>query len=222
MKTVKTLMLFSTLCFGSYHLNAQKTPLTTKQFLDLKIHIISLNSNLDILKITGYDSTNQLVTNNVKLERNKGLGVWTPSFMPTLSIVTVPFKVRPRIDNMAQNVVTGLKNAGMNIGLFNYKLDRYFVNEKYSSHNFSAGILIAPSAEELSPENTNNSVLQESTQLFISTGISLTYTYNDISITAIPAGLDFATTPDGGKFVYNKKYWWGFGLGISLKLLGVK
>ncbi len=139
---------------------------------------------------------------------------------PIFSIITVPFKVREAQDNKPQFVATGVKNAGINIGLLNWKTDRYFANQTVSSHKISFGAIIAPSGEELNIDNTDGQILTKSTQLFIATGLTATYTYNSISFVAIPIGYDFATTSDGRKWMYNQKWWWGFGIGIDTKLLG--
>ncbi|MEK8180772.1 hypothetical protein WMW71_10515 [Flavobacterium buctense] len=139
---------------------------------------------------------------------------------PIFSIITVPFKVREAQDNKPQFVSTGVKNAGINIGLLNWKTDRYFANQTVSTHKLSFGAIIAPSGEELNIDNTDGQIVTKSTQLFISAGLTATYTYNAISFVAIPIGYDFATTSDGRKWMYNQKWWWGFGIGIDTKLLG--
>lgn len=198
-----------------------QNPISMDDFIDKNIHIVTAKSELDTLKISGYDENDQMKHFKVLMKKNEVLGVWTYSWKPTLSILTVPFKVRPAKDTLKQNVTTGLKNAGLNFGIFNVKLDRYFIDEKKSTHKFSAGILIAPSAEELKPSNTENTSTYETKQLFISTAVSLNYTYNDITFSILPLGWDFATTSEGKEYIYNKKRWWGFGIGLSSKLLGI-
>lgn len=218
MKT-KVLMLFLIISLSAF---GQEHKLITSEQLKKEISfVLNVEGNLDTLKVDGYDNNDKIVHRSIVLPRGKALGIWTTSYKPTLSIMTIPFKVRPSTANLPQNVTTGLSNAGLNIGFFNKRLDRYFVNNKNSTHNFSLGFLLAPSAEKLTPDNTNNIITKESTQLFISTGLSLTYSYGDISISLIPAGIDFATTSDGKNYAYNGKYWWGFGIGIKTSLIGL-
>lgn len=125
------------------------------------------------------------------------------------------------MDTLPQNVQTGLTNAGVAVNIFNYKLIRCFNSGKQSTHLFGVGVLLAPTAEELTPENTKKFVNKKSKQLFISTALSITYTYNDITFAVVPLGFDFATTTDGKHYVYNKERWWGMGIGITTKLFGL-
>lgn len=210
------LILVSTISYG------QSPILTIEEFKDKKLWIIDVKSSLDTLKINSYDPNDNdtIVSHNIILKRNEGLGVWTTSCFSHFSVITVPIKVRPSFSDVPQSAFSGLTNAGVNFGVYNKRLDRYFVNDKKSSHFFSAGFIFGPSIETLTPLNTNNKVKIENKQLFIFTGISLTYSYNDIAFTLIPAGFDFATTKEGREYIYNKKLWWGFGIGLKTSLLG--
>lgn len=205
--------------FASIQSFGQSISLQT--FLAQNIRTVAVTSTGGILNVGGYDAGGNYVTRQVALGPTEVLAVSKYSWRPYLSLVTIPFKIRPAIDTFSQNVQTGLTNAGIATNIFNYKLTRYFNSGKQSTHQFGIGIIIAPTAEELSPENTNRFVNKKSKQLFISAGLSLTYTYNDITFAIIPAGFDFATTTDGKKYVYNKKQWWGFGIGITTKLFGL-
>lgn len=212
--------LIITICvFVSFQSFGQTISLTS--FLSQNIRAVAVTSTGGILNVGGYDVAGNYVTRQVALGPTEVLAVSKASLRPYLSLVTIPFKIRPAIDTFSQNVQTGLTNAGVATNIFNYKLTRYFNSGKQSTHQFGIGILIAPTAEELSPENTNRFVNKKTKQLFISVGLSLTYTYNDLTFAIIPAGFDFATTTDGKNYVYNKKHWWGFGLGITTKLFGL-
>ncbi len=142
------------------------------------------------------------------------------AFKPYLSILTVPLKVRYALDTFPQSAQIGLTNIGVSANLFNYRLDRYFSTGNKASHLFSLGVLLAPSVEELNPGNTDKNVNKTSKQLFMSTGLTVTYTYNDVTFALVPLGFEIATTNDEKHYIYNKKMWWGAGLGISTKLLG--
>jgi hypothetical protein len=211
--SVSLLLILANFVFG-------QDTISLKDFLAKEIYIESIKSEFNILTING-SKNGSIVKEYVSLKKNEVLGVWQTSFKPTLSIITIPFKVRPKQDTLSQNILTGLSNAGFNISFYNKKLDRYFVSGEKITHNFGAGLLISPTAIELSPENTNKIVITKSNQLFISTSLSLTYSFNDITLSLIPIGFDFATTKDGKNYIYNKKMWWGFGIGIETKLFGL-
>ncbi len=208
--------LLSTTLFG------QNSIITIEEFKEKDLWVFEVKSRSDTLKVKSYDTKNedQIVSHNIILRRGKGLGVWTTSCFSQFSVITVPVKIRPSIDNFPQSAFTGLTNAGINWGILNRRLDRYFLNDKKSSHIFSLGVFIGPSIEELTPENTNNYVLTKNKQLFISSGFSLSYSYNDFLFTVTPVAYDYATTREGREYIYNKKMWWGFAIGIKTSLLG--
>jgi hypothetical protein len=59
-----------------------------------------------------------------------------------------------------------------------------------------------------------------SNQFILSTSFAITYTYKSITVGVIPAGIDFGLSSDSKHWIYKRKYWWGFGLGIDSKFLG--
>lgn len=141
-----------------------------------------------------------------------------------LSLTTIPFKVRPHMVSQGVEFNTsassGITNIGFNLDLIQYQMDRYFTSGRRSLHKFSLGLYAGPAVEELSSTTTHGAIAKDLTskQLFISTAITLSYSYNDISFTFVPLGWDFATSSIGKQWVYNKARWWGFGIGISPKI----
>ena len=131
------------------------------------------------------------------------------------SVVNIPFKIRLKTDSLPSNVETGIENAGIFIGR-KREIKRYFYNGKETTHAISAGIFFSPTAIKLNAENTDGKVETEVTQLAISTGIGFSYTYQKLSFMIIPLGFDFGITSKTSKWVYNGKYWFGFGLGIDV------
>lgn len=220
------LLLFAFLLTGGLtSLKAQTISLNTflTNIKSVNGTIINVKNDKNILEVTYFNSNISTITDKVALNKGEILAVgnWYKSLVrPKLSVITVPFKIREKQDNAPQLVSSSVKNAGLNFGFFNYKLERYFANGSLSTHKFSFGVIIAPSAEELNIDNTDGQITAKTTQLFISSGVSATYTYNAISFVVIPMGYDFATTGDGRKWMYNKKWWWGFGIGIDTKLFG--
>lgn len=140
------------------------------------------------------------------------------SFLPKVSLITVPIKVRPKNKLSQSNVDAGLDNLGVNLDFIYHQRDKYFATGGNSTHRFSAGVLLAPLVQELTKDNTKNQS-GNSKQLFLSTGITLNYSYNKILFTVVPMGFDFGFNNAGKDWTNNGKYWWGFGIGADLKIL---
>ncbi len=120
----------------------------------------------------------------------------TSKWFPTVSLLTVPFKIRPKIEGQNTNAFSDLKNVGVNIDFYSKQWDRYFVTGKTSTHRGSIGVLVTPLVEELTEKNTKN-VTATNKQFFASFGLSLNYSYNKLTFTAIPMGFDIATNSAG-------------------------
>ena len=192
-------------------------------------------------KITAADGIKQdiFLKRNVELKRGKVFSVtewswvrngfhWKP--LP-VSLITVPFKIRPSVSAYGKvfdgSATSGITNIGFNLDMGKVQWDRYFSGGKKSTHKLSLGIWGAPSIEELDSVYTNGAngkigkavgKMEKSKQLFISTGITISYSYNDISFVFVPLGIDYGTSTIGKTWVYNKERWWGFGIAISPKI----
>jgi hypothetical protein len=118
------------------------------------------------------------------------------------------------------SATSGLTNIGLNLDLAKIEMARYFSNGKKSTHRFSFGFWSAPSVEELDSTFTLGHLAKDvkSKQLFVSAGITISYSYNGISFVFVPAGWDFGTSTIGKNWVYHKQRWWGFGIAISPKI----
>lgn len=202
-------------------------------------YVTKVESAGNILTVYGYKTiTSNSQTMSVFLKRNVALGNeqvlavnewnwifnrahWQP--VP-FSIITIPFKIRPQItvksNDFKTSASSGITSLGFNIDLGKYQMDRYFATGKKSSHKFSLGFWAAPAVEEVDSVYTSGYLAKDdkSKQLFISTGLTISYSYNDISFVFVPAGWDIGTTSIGKNWVYNGQRWWGFGLAISPKI----
>lgn len=196
-------------------------PLTRKELKAMKLHIISMEYKNGIHQVTGYNAASALVNVPVQFGLGGTYGVWTYTGKPKVAIVTIPFKMRGSVDTFPSKAISGLSNIGVTINFANLKLEKYFYNGNKAVHNYNIGIFLAPNVEEIAPETTSNYVAKKSSQLFVSTGLSITYSYGDVSFVAIPVGFDFGTTRNGQKYIYNGRYWWGFGIGVSAKFFGL-
>lgn len=209
--------------------------------------VTKVESSNNILTINGYrkELTNRgskedvFVKKNVQLDRGEVLAVKEKSYVRfsfhwkplPISLITVPFKVRPKITSGGKEFInsatSGITNIGFNLDLAKRQVDRYFATGKKTSHKWSLGIWVAPSVEELDSVYTHGAngllgktggKMEKSKQLFISTGITISYSYNDISFVFVPMGFDLATSSMGKTWVYDKLRWWGFGIAISPKI----
>ncbi|RKS26854.1 hypothetical protein CLV94_1924 [Flavobacterium endophyticum] len=143
-------------------------------------------------------------------------------FMP-ISIITIPFKVRPSIQKRELYAKADIKNIGIYYPFQIATNKRLWFDGKTTEHKFSYGLMIAPMVEELSDKNTNNHYqdpLKTDSTLMLSTSLAGTYTYQAITFSIIPLGVDMAINSNGKNWVYNGKYWWGFAIGLDTKLFG--
>lgn len=189
--------------------------------------IVRVESADDVITLHGYahDGDGRMVQRKIGLKQGQVLKVsnkiFPKWFRPAISLTTVPVKVRPSLDGKATAATSGLSNLGLNTNFFGYKSDRYFADGTKSTHKFGLGLWAAPSVEELGVANVDDPTWgadRTSKQLFVSAGISLTYSYNAINFIFIPAGFDFATSTVGRKYSYDGKRWWGFGIGVDVKV----
>lgn len=207
-----------------------QTVLSLENYMDDKLdhqleYVIKVEADKNVLTLWGYQASDALVERRVKLEKRDVLAIsefnhvfsrWLPP-----SLTTVPFKVRPKLDKFRTTATSGLTNVGLNFDLFRYKIDRYFDNGNKSNAKWNMGLWLAPTVEELDSVHTEGFLKKDvkSKQLFISSAFTLNYSYNNITFTFVPIGFDFSTSSVGSEWVYNKKRWWGFGIGVEPKVL---
>lgn len=209
-------------------------------------NVTKVESNNNIMSVFGYkeisaaDGTKKdiFLKRSVELKKGEVFTVIDKSWVGNsfhwkplpISIMTVPFKVRPSITSkgkeFANSATSGITNIGFNLDLGKQQRERYFSSGKKSTHKLSLGFWAAPAVEELDSVYTNGAngllgkakgKMEKSKQLFISTGLTISYSYNDISFVFVPFGFDFATSRIGKTWIYNKQRWWGFGIAISPK-----
>jgi len=143
--------------------------------------------------------------------------------IPAISVMTVPFKVREKNRLGYVTAKADIKNIGLYFPFALWDRKRYWLDNSTSSHKFSIGFLIAPMAEELNDNNTNNYFHNSNTSysaFMLSTSLSLIYTYKNIAFAIIPIGFDFGLDKAGSYWDNHRKYWTGFGIGVDTKLFG--
>ena len=165
-------------------------------------------------------------SNNVFVNLKNNGRTYNP--LNSISLITVPFKIRPKVnDDILGRSTSGLNNVGVNFGLGYLQREKYFFNGKKSTKRASWGLLISPSVETIKFDDSDENETdledgEESNQFFISGGLTLNYIYNGISFTLIPIGVDIATSSIGRAWDFNGKPWFGFGIGLEPKFLQPK
>ncbi|NMH28064.1 hypothetical protein [Flavobacterium silvaticum] len=200
----------------------------TANFLNAHIQVVKAETSDNLFKITYFDKSNhdRLTYYETPIVRNGYIGyhehISVFKFQFPISIVTVPFKVRPNFQGRKQLAKADVDNIGVNLAIYQYSLHRLFYDGKTSNHKFSIGLMAAPMVQEFNEENTNEYLNEDEsyTQLMLSSGITLSYTYKELSFTIIPLGWDTALTTVGKHWVYNGRPWYGFGIALDTKFLG--
>jgi hypothetical protein len=225
--TIKIIVqpLDGTLSLSQYFLNA-----------NILSYVNKVESASNILTINGYKIITEngqtdtvFMKKNVALKNGQVFTIYEGSWLfgkshwypLPVSLITVPFKVRPAMtkDNVSynSNANSGLTNIGLNIDLLRRQMDRYFSSGKKISHKLAVGFFGSPTVDEFDNTLTNGFLPTgtKNKQLLVSAGISLSYSYNDLSFIFVPAGWDFGTTAVSKSWIYNGIRWWGFGIAIS-------
>lgn len=135
-----------------------------------------------------------------------------------VSVLNIPFKIRPKLDTIPGTATADIKNIGLFLGN-SFTSDRYFYNGKSSRHKFTVGGFLSPTLITLNQTNTNGAVDGDLSQMGLSIGAGINYTYRSISFVLIPMGFDIGLSSQSKDWIYNKKYWFGFGIGIDTTLL---
>lgn len=145
------------------------------------------------------------------------------SSLKSFSVMTVPFKVRAPNDLGYVTAKADVKNVGLYLPVIVRDNKRYWLDNTTSTHKFSAGILVAPMAEELSDKNTNDyfqNANMSYSAFLLSASVALTYAYKGITLAIIPLGFDYGLDKAGRRWISHGDYWFGLGLGIDTKLFG--
>ncbi|MGD1320633.1 hypothetical protein [Chryseobacterium sp. 2R14A] len=186
--------------------------------------VTNVEAKTNILTVYGFtkNNKNSIVSRNVALKRREVLAIsdFDLSFIPKISFTTIPYKVRPKRDSLRTKAYSGLNNIGLNFDFIGWEMNRYFASGKKANHRLGIGFWAAPSVEEIDYKNVKGLSDKTGTtnQLFLSGGITLSYTYNEISFIAVPLGWDWGMSSISKNWIYSGKRWWGFGLALSPKI----
>jgi len=229
----KFIILILILFFQISYSQTKKTYVKKNVFEKSEIGILSAetvesSNNKAVLEMKFIDySDNKIKYYQADLGKKRYIGRTQFNYLlgaiSSISIMTVPFKIRSKNEQGYVTAKADVKNVGLYfpVALWNHK--RYWLNNSTTSHKFSVGFLIAPMAQELNNKNTNDYFQNPDTSynaFMLSTSISLTYTYNSLTFALIPIGFDFGLDEAGKQWDNHSNYWAGVGIGIDTKLFG--
>lgn len=202
--------------------------LTDIKVLSTEIIDSSKKNNRAALRFKFIDySDNKIKYYEAELKRNEFVSIKNDKYffhsLGSISIMTVPFKVRSKNRQGYITARADIKNIGLYLPLALWDRERYWLDNSTSSHKFSVGLLLAPMAQELSDSNTDdhfqNSDISYSA-FMLSTSLAITYTYKKITFAIIPIGYDYGLDQAGKSWDNHGNYWAGFGVGVDTKLFG--
>lgn len=145
----------------------------------------------------------------------------------SVGLITVPFKIRPATSDVGATNTTGrtpseskadIKNIQIFLGR-NRLTERLFWNNRTSSHRWLFGGMAGISSEELTNVNTKNPNFKDNptNQAYLTLAAGIGYSYKEkITIMFIPVGGDIGFSDTSKQWIYNRNYWWGFGVGVDL------
>ncbi len=217
-----------------YKPSHSQTSVTEATFISLKkIKVLSTETivtgaNKAALKFKFIDyADGQVKIYEAELDKNEYVSIKNDKYFPnslgSISVMTVPFKVRAKNPQGFITAKADIKNLGLYFPFALWDRKRYWLDNSTSTHKLSVGALIAPMAEELSDKNTSTYFQNANTSysaFMLSTSLSVTYTYKNITFAIIPLGIDFGLDKAGSHWDNHRKYWAGLGIGIDTKLFG--
>ena len=218
---MKIKLIIAFLLINSVKLLAQEVE-SLKKYNDDKLYwVTTVETKQGLLYVNGYKDENEteITVRKIKLAKNELFTVNNYGWHFSPSLMTIPYKIRPKNEYFPTEAQSGLSNLGLNSSVYGYKRDRYFIDGDMSKHKFDVGFWVGPSVEELNTTNTGGFLVgdKKSKQLFLSAGLTFTYSYNNVNFSFVPLGYDLAISTIGKEAKYNKR-WWGFGIGIDPKI----
>ncbi len=222
------LILLANVCNSQITVDKKTFENSEIQILSTEIIDSSTKNNRAALKFKFIDySDNKIKFYEAELEKDEFVNVskfrYGLKALSSISLMTVPFKIRSKNENGFVTAKADVKNIGLYFPVSLWDSKRYWLDNSTRTHKFSLGFLIAPMAQELSDENTKDFFENPETSynaLMLSTSVAITYTYQSLTFAIIPLGFDFGLDEAGKEWENHANYWTGFGIGIDTKLFG--
>ncbi len=150
-------------------------------------------------------------------------------YRPVLQALSVPLKIRPRLNDSTASIASSSFNVGFAYG---FKLTKniyrkyYYsktgsspyslLNNNFKKVSFSPGFFIGPTIVDLKATNTTSIIKKDRSVAALTTGGYLVVGYNEINL-GFAFGMDKTFGPLQGKWIYNGKPW--FGVVVALDII---
>lgn len=195
-----------------------KTPTDSvkRVYLDVNDNGVAVYSNVE------NGSGNQILT--VSLAAADSLLHYPIQFTKTsidIDITTIPLKVRPSVDQIPVQV-----DVNLNFALYaGWRHDNYYIRStedplKKSSisvdgRGYDFGFLAGMGSTNITPFTTNDLVINEYNGMILQFGLA-GFLESKVASFGVATGFDYLLSSDRTVWIYNKKPWIGFIIGIAL------
>ncbi|HJS01145.1 MAG TPA: hypothetical protein VJ780_09440 [Flavobacterium sp.] len=136
----------------------------------------------------------------------------------SFNLVTVPFKIFPKTDNIPSQVSGDIDNIGLYTAIRGMNFSTLRADGTEIKKSIGFGFYIAPSVIKLDEKNTGITGFEEVNKMYLTTALAVSLKYGNFTVMFIPAGVDTALSDSAKAWKYNGKFWWGFGLGVDTSL----
>jgi hypothetical protein len=201
---------------GFYQLKTEKKPVQSV-YLDItneKIDIYDHTKQQGVIKrlfTIHLQNTDSLLTNEMVFKK-QGLDI---------DITSILLKYRPSIHGLPAQLSTDL-NMALYIG---WRYDKYHIitkqdplekrQAKIGNMGYDVGFFAGPGATIINPFTTNNRRLDEYSGMIIQTGVAA-FIESNVASFGLAIGVDYLMNQDRKVWIYHKKPWLGFVVGIAL------
>jgi hypothetical protein len=197
--------------------------LESKQKSDQNVYVETTDEKIDVYHQTKKQpDANAFLT--ISLKTSDSIKISPMVFKKEsldVDITAILLKYRPSVHGLPGQMTTDF-----NIGLYTgWRYDRYKIESrldplgnnyhKINNWGYDFGLFTGPGATIISPFTTQNKVIDEYSGMIIQTGIA-GFIESNIASFGIAVGFDSLLNSDREVWIYNKKPWVGFIVGIAL------
>jgi hypothetical protein len=192
-----------------------------------KGHVENVYLDIDENKVTVYPVTQNVIgTPKLMLPLGQADSLYTVSskFTKTsldIDITTIFFKYRPKTDQLPAQL-----SAELNVALYaGWRHDYYRIElrkdplgknqYKLVNRGYDFGVLAGPGTTLIGPSTTTNSIAKEYNGMIFELGVAA-FLETSFASFGIATGFDYLLNSDRDVWIYNKKPWIGFVVGIAL------
>jgi hypothetical protein len=190
---------------------------------DEKVYLDITNENAAVYPVTQNRLSNK-ATITIPLIAADSLCYYPFTFYKKsldIDITTVLFKYRPAIYDLPAQMTTNF-NAALYAG---WRHDSYHIKSKVNplgncqyeiaDRGYDFGLFAGPGTTVIGPFSTRNSITSEYDGMILQIGIA-GFLESSIASFGISTGFDYLLSPDKNVWIYHKKLWIGFIVGIAL------